>query len=52
MPVLASIIQQGTTDAEGKASSHLQSAAYRDIGLLEGKIFTTVFDETGRPVTG
>ena len=50
MPVLASIVQQGNTDAQGKASSILQSAAYRDIGLLEGKIFTTVFDETGRPV--
>ena len=50
MPVLASIVQQGNTDPEGKAASILQSAAYRDIGLLEGKIFTTVFDETGRPV--
>ena len=50
MPILASIMQQGTTNAEGKASAVLQSAAYKDIGLLEGKIFTTVFDETGRPV--
>ena len=50
MPVLASIMQQGNTDAEGKASAVLQSAAYKNIGLLEGKIFTTVFDETGRPV--
>ena len=50
MPVLASIMQQGNTDAEGKATSILKSAAYKDIGLLEGKIFTTVFDETGRPV--
>lgn len=50
IPVLASIAQQGNTDSEGKASSVLQSAAYRDIGLLEGKIYTTVFDETGRPV--
>jgi hypothetical protein len=50
MPVLASIVQQGTTNADGKASNVLQSAAYKDIGLLEGKIFTTVFDETGRPV--
>ena len=50
MPVLASIVQQGNTDAEGKAACILQSAAYNDIGLLEGKIFTTVFDETGRPV--
>ncbi len=50
MPVLASIVQQGNTDAGGKASVILKSAAYKDIGLLEGKIFTTVFDETGRPV--
>jgi len=50
MPVLASIMKQGTTDAEGKASAVLQSVEYKDIGLLEGKIFTTVFDETGRPV--
>jgi len=50
MPILASIMQQGTTDAQGKASATLHSAAYKDIGLLEGKIFTTVFDETGRPV--
>ncbi len=50
MPVLASILQQGNTDGEGKASIVLQSASYKDIGLLEGKIFTTVFDETGRPV--
>jgi len=50
MPVLASIMKQGTTDAQGRASVVLQSAAYKDIGLLEGKIFTTVFDETGRPV--
>ncbi len=50
IPVLASIVQQGNTNAEGKAASILQSASYKDIGLLEGKIFTTVFDETGRPV--
>jgi uncharacterized protein YfaS (alpha-2-macroglobulin family) len=50
MPVLASIVMQGNTDAVGKASNVFQSVAYKDIGLLEGKIFTTVFDETGRPV--
>ncbi len=50
MPVLASIVQQGNTDAEGKASVAFQAAAYLNIGLLEGKIYTTVFDETGRPV--
>ncbi|MFZ4547749.1 MAG: alpha-2-macroglobulin family protein [Bacteroidales bacterium] len=50
MPVLASIVMQGNTNADGKASSVFQSVAYKDIGLLEGKIFTTVFDETGRPV--
>lgn len=50
MPVLASIMQQGTTDAEGKALATMQPAEYKNIGLLEGKVFTTVFDETGRPV--
>lgn len=50
MPVLASIVKQGNTDTDGKATAILQSAPYRDIGLLEGKVFTTVFDETGRPV--
>lgn len=50
LPVLASVMQQGTTDADGKASVVINSSAYRDIGLLEGKLFTTVFDETGRPV--
>jgi len=50
LPVLASIMQQGTTNAEGKAVCSVKSAAYKDIGILEGKIFTTVFDETGRPV--
>ncbi|MEI6061270.1 MAG: alpha-2-macroglobulin family protein, partial [Bacteroidota bacterium] len=50
MPVLASVMQQGNTNAEGKAACVMQSAAFKDIGLLEGKIFTTVFDETGRPV--
>ncbi len=50
MPVLASIMQQGTTDAQGKATATLKPAEYKNIGLLEGKVFTTVFDETGRPV--
>ena len=50
VPVLASIVQQGNTNAAGKASCVLQTSVYKDIGLLEGKIFTTVFDETGRPV--
>jgi alpha-2-macroglobulin len=50
MPVLASSVSQGSTGADGKAAVNLQTNAYRDIGLLEGRIFTTVFDETGRPV--
>lgn len=50
IPILSSMLKQGTTDDEGKALGELQSAAFKDIGLLEGKIYTTVFDETGRPV--
>lgn len=49
-PVLASIMGKGTTDAQGKATVVLRSDAYKNIGLLQGTIFTTVFDETGRPV--
>lgn len=50
MPVLASLTMQGVTNPEGKGETVFNPAAYKNIGLLEGKIFTTVFDETGRPV--
>lgn len=50
MPVLTSIVQQGQTDDKGTSALSLQIPQYKDIGLVQGSVFTTVFDETGRPV--
>ncbi|MFD2932421.1 alpha-2-macroglobulin family protein [Spirosoma flavum] len=44
-------LRQGRTNANGQATERFPiSALYQDIGLLEGKLFMTVFDENGRPV--
>src|SRR5262249_20040847 len=44
-------LREGQTDGSGNARENFKvNAAYRNIGVLEGKIFATVFDETGRPV--
>ncbi|MCK8491576.1 alpha-2-macroglobulin family protein [Spirosoma sp. RP8] len=44
-------LRQGRTNANGQATERFQfPALYQDIGLLEGKLFVTVFDENGRPV--
>jgi len=44
-------LRQGKTDAQGKAyESFSTDTSYRDEGMLAGKIFVTVFDESGRPV--
>ncbi|MBO0950162.1 alpha-2-macroglobulin family protein [Fibrella forsythiae] len=44
-------LRQGRTDAAGQATESFPIPAdYRDIGLLEAKLFVTVFDENGRPV--
>ena len=44
-------LRQGRTNANGQATERFPiSALYQDIGLLEGKLFVTVFDENGRPV--
>lgn len=45
-----SILREGRTDAQGNASETFLIEKYQDIGILDGKIFTTIFDETGRPV--
>jgi alpha-2-macroglobulin len=43
--------RQGTTNAQGQATEQIPiPTSYKDIGLLEGKIYVTVFDENGRPV--
>jgi len=48
---LLSDYRQGKTDGLGKASeSFTLPSAYRDMGLLRGTLFATVFDESGRPV--
>ncbi len=45
-------IQEGQTDAAGNASiQYSVPAQYQNAGLLQTKFYTTVFDETGRPVS-
>ncbi len=45
------VLRQGRTNASGQATEAFPIPAnYRDIGLLEAKLFVTVFDENGRPV--
>lgn len=44
-------LRQGTTDENGMANQDFQiPASYEDMGVLEGKVYVTVFDEMGRPV--
>jgi alpha-2-macroglobulin len=44
-------LRQGLTDENGKAEQAFQLVnTYQDMGVLEGKVFVTVFDETGRPL--
>jgi hypothetical protein len=45
-----SVLREGKTDAQGNASETFHIEKYQDIGILDGGIYTTVFDETGRPV--
>ena len=45
-----SVHREGKTDARGHASEIFRIEEYENIGILQGKLFTTVFDETGRPV--
>ena len=45
------VMKQGLTDATGSAVEvYTVPDMYRNIGLLQAKFYTTVFDETGRPV--
>jgi alpha-2-macroglobulin len=45
------VVRQGITDDNGLAKESFSlPATYQDLGVLEGKIYVTVFDETGRPV--
>ncbi|MFL5731370.1 MAG: alpha-2-macroglobulin family protein, partial [Cytophagaceae bacterium] len=43
--------REGTTNAEGKITETFSfKPEYANSGILEGNIYTTVFDESGRPV--
>ncbi len=45
------IVREGKTDAQGNAKQEFTvPAEYTNRGLLQADFFTTVFDETGRPV--
>ena len=47
-----SVVSEGETDENGKAAVSLKIAEYyKDRGILQADFFTTVFDETGRPVS-
>ena len=46
------IVKQGKTDAEGNAAETYEvPATYANTGALKANFYTTVFDETGRPVS-
>ena len=45
-------VKEGTTDAAGNAAiDYTVPATYSNMGALQTSFFTTVFDETGRPVS-
>lgn len=44
------VLRQGKTDNEGNAIEQFTIPDYHDVGVLSGKVITTVFDESGRPV--
>jgi len=45
-------VREGTTDADGKATvGYSVPSMYANMGLLQANFYTTVFDETGRPVS-
>ncbi|WP_276500443.1 alpha-2-macroglobulin family protein [Terrimonas pollutisoli] len=45
-------VKQGKTDTEGNAAEKYEVPAnYANIGVLQTNFYTTVFDETGRPVS-
>jgi alpha-2-macroglobulin len=45
-------LRQGKTNSQGIARENYEvPAMYRNLGLLQADFYTTVFDETGRPVS-
>ncbi|MBC8110255.1 MAG: alpha-2-macroglobulin family protein, partial [Verrucomicrobia bacterium] len=50
-PTFEQLTRQGETDGQGNLTESFQIPAnYEDLGILQGNIYTTVFDESGRPV--
>ncbi|MEO6914603.1 MAG: alpha-2-macroglobulin [Chitinophagaceae bacterium] len=46
------IVKEGKTDANGDANQMYEiPATYKNIGVLQTTFYSTVFDETGRPVS-
>jgi uncharacterized protein YfaS (alpha-2-macroglobulin family) len=46
------VVKEGKTDAAGNAVENYEvPALYANVGLLQANFYTTVFDETGRPVS-
>ena len=45
-----SVVRGGMTDASGKARETFFLSNYHNIGMLQGNMYSTVFDESGRPV--
>ncbi len=46
------VVKEGKTDAEGNANEKYEvPETYRNMGALQTNFYTTVFDETGRPVS-
>ena len=46
------ILKEGKTDENGNATeTFLAKEEYKNVGVLEAGFYTTVFDETGRPVS-
>lgn len=47
---LENVVRTTKTDDNGRASEIFMMPIFEGIGMLQGKIYSTVFDETGRPV--
>jgi len=46
------VVKEGKTDAEGNAKEEFKvPATYNNMGVLQTTFYSTVFDETGRPVS-
>ena len=47
---LNNVMKTGVTGSDGKGTQQFEAFPFTDLGIIDAKVFTTVFDETGRPV--